>query len=196
MLLTQLGDKSEPELRSLFINSTYPARRDWNFALYSLFEPSDDPNRLSTPDPRHPDGERQPRVAPHRREHPGAGAQALHPGQAPALPQAAHRQTSRGMRPAPSAAQPAGKQVRLDSFSLIFSLFRFSTRSEIQLTINWIRSHYEEDPQVRDWQCINPPSTIYSFSRFLCQNMRCTMTILLIAPSTLSSLCPPPTSGR
>ena len=26
-------------------------------------------------------------------------------------------------------------------------------RSEIQLTINWIRSHYEEDPQVRDWQC-------------------------------------------
>ena len=33
-------------------------------------------------------------------------------------------------------------------FSKYFS-YSQNSRSEIQLTINWIRSHYEEDPQVR-----------------------------------------------
>ena len=37
-------------------------------------------------------------------------------------------------------------------------------RSEIQLTINWIRSHYEEDPQVRDWQCTFETEPLYKSS--------------------------------
>ena len=56
------------------------------------------------------------------------------------------------MRPPAAAPEPPGKQVS-EITLLLVCLVRICHllspfRSEIQLTINWIRSHYEEDPQV------------------------------------------------